>query len=139
MNPWLVGSHEERRKCGADNVEPTACAGGSKGVMASGPCIGIGPPLEPRLCCVGLRFGAFTILRTLHEFPTAQRFSGVLGMFSSLEVKVLVSIRRRPQGSYLSRSQRLSSVGSALYILMRSMRFSIPKSVKAITPSSPTP
>ena len=50
-----------------------------------------------------------------------------------------VSIRRRPQASYLSPSERLSSVGSSLYILMRSIRFSIPKSVNAITPSSPTP
>jgi hypothetical protein len=50
-----------------------------------------------------------------------------------------VSIRHRPQGTYFSPSQRLSSVGSFLWILMRSMRFSIPKSVKAIMPSSPTP
>ena len=43
-----------------------------------------------------------------------------------------VSIRHRPQRAYLS-SVRF------LCILMRSTRFSIPKSVKAITPSSPTP
>ncbi len=52
---------------------------------------------------------------------------------------IIVSIRHRPQASYLSPSERLSSVWSSLYILMRSIRFSIPKSVKAITPSSPTP
>src|SRR5882757_824287 len=49
-----------------------------------------------------------------------------------------VSIRHRPQVAYLSPSRWLSSVRS-LRILMRSTRFSIPKSVKAITPSSPTP
>ena len=48
-----------------------------------------------------------------------------------------VSVRHRPQGAYLSPSLRLSSVGSFLWILMRLMRFSIPKSVKAIAPSSP--
>ena len=49
-----------------------------------------------------------------------------------------VFIRHRPQVAYLSPSRWLSSVRS-LRILMRSTRFSIPKSVKAITPSSPTP
>ena len=51
---------------------------------------------------------------------------------------IMVSIRHRPQITYLAPSRRLSSVRS-LCILMRSTRFSIPKSVKAITPSSPTP
>ena len=50
-----------------------------------------------------------------------------------------VSIRRRPHAGHSDRSQRLSSVGSSLYILMSSIRFSMPKSVNTKTPSSPTP
>jgi hypothetical protein len=46
---------------------------------------------------------------------------------------------RQAAGAYLLRSRRLSSMGSSLWSLMRLMRFSIPKSVKAITPSSPIP
>src|SRR4029077_16220749 len=37
-------------------------------------------------------------------------------------LKTKVTIRRRPQASYLSPSERLSSVGSSLYILIRSIR-----------------
>jgi transposase len=51
----------------------------------------------------------------------------------------LVSIRRRPHGGHSDRSERLSDVGSSLYILMSSIRLSMPKSVNARTPSSPTP
>jgi hypothetical protein len=51
----------------------------------------------------------------------------------------IVSIRRRPHGGHSDRSQRLSNVGSSLYILMSSIRLSMPKSVNAMTPSSPTP
>src|SRR3984893_7747762 len=50
-----------------------------------------------------------------------------------------VSIRRRRHGGHSDRSQRLSNVGSSLYILMSSIRLSMPKSVNAKTPSSPTP
>jgi transposase-like protein len=49
------------------------------------------------------------------------------------------SIRRRPHADHSDRSQRLSSVGSFLCILMSSIRLSIPKSVNAKIPSSPTP
>jgi len=81
----------------------------------------------------------------LAEFPAAARrchSSGgmIAKLFSKkkLDLGSMVSIRHRPQVAYLSPSWWLGGVRS-LRILMRSTRFSIPKSVKAITPSSPKP
>jgi hypothetical protein len=73
----------------------------------------------------------------------AEAFRDLEGRISDCAVMAhiaigLVSIRHRPQVAYLSPSRWLSGVWS-LRILMRSTRFSIPKSVKAITPSSPKP
>src|ERR1700681_1304953 len=65
----------------------------------------------------------------LIEEITARR-STHRGFISVIVHMIVVSIRHRPPRAYLS------SVRS-LCILMRSTRFSIPKSVKAITPSSP--
>ena len=64
---------------------------------------------------------------------------GMLGKMSATIAFAAVSIRRRPHGGHSDRSQRLSNVGSSLYILMSSIRLSMPKSVNAKTPSSPTP
>src|SRR5437899_9685261 len=61
------------------------------------------------------------------------------------QVDKAVSIRRRPQGIYPTQVagaawyQRRSSPGFSLNILMSSIRVSMPKSVNAMTPSSPTP
>ncbi len=74
-----------------------------------------------------------TAQRIVPEYTQRNDLDGLRGFLLG------VSIRHRPQAAYLSPSERLSSVGSSLYILMRSIRFSIPKSVNAITPSSPTP
>ena len=52
---------------------------------------------------------------------------------------IIVSIRRRPQRAYCDVSGRLSSSGSALWISTNSRSVSMPKSVNAMTPSSPGP
>ena len=69
---------------------------------------------------------------------TARDFAGILHLHGRL-AHCAVAIRRRPQAIAVWLFHRLRSVGSSLWILISSIRFSIPKSVNAITPSSADP
>jgi len=72
--------------------------------------------------------------------PGMTRAKSVLTSFNYRSSWV-VPIRPGPQkvDEYDFYSGRLSREGSALCIRTRSLRFSMPKSVNAMTPSSPTP
>ena len=77
----------------------------------------------------------------LNAFARLSRFSDPetsrLSHSSRQRCGCTVTIRRRPKRGYRDVSERLSSSGWALYVSTSSRSVSMPKSVNAMTPSSP--